>query len=116
MELAHTHTPHQRARIGLQGLARIMSVALKTGLVLLVVSCIGAGVAVRTNTVPPFDWQLTPDGQHILAIHDGPVCEVMPGIGAGACADYLPDLREFTISYRTLQANWVLVSAVLPER
>jgi hypothetical protein len=90
--------------------------ALQTGLALLLASGIGAGVAIRTNAVPPFDWLLTLDDQHILAIHGGPVCWTMPGITSGACADYLPDLRAFTISYRTPHTHWVLLSALLPER
>ena len=114
--MVRTHTSHPTAAIGMSGLARIFSIALKTGLSLLVASVIGAGLAIRTNAVPPFDLQLTPDGQHVLAIHDGPVCQAMPGLSDGVCADYVADLREFTISYRTPHTNWVLVSALIPER
>ncbi|HEY3231394.1 MAG TPA: hypothetical protein VGJ87_19355 [Roseiflexaceae bacterium] len=108
--------PDLETAVGTSGLARLISAALQTGLALLVASSIGVGVAIRTNAVPPFDWQLTLDDQYILAIHDGPVCQAMPGIPTGACADYLPDLREFTITYRTPQTNWLLLSALLPER
>jgi hypothetical protein len=31
-------------------------------------------------------------------------------------ADELPDLREFTITYRTPHNRWVLLSTLLPER
>ena len=107
-------TPDLEPAVGPSGLAWLISAALQTGLALLVASGIGAGVAMRTNAVPRFDWQLRPDGQHILALQDGPVCQAMAGIPAGACADYLPDLREFTITYRTPQGEWTLVSALVP--
>jgi hypothetical protein len=94
-------TPDLQTAAGTSGLARLLSAALQTRLALLVASGIGAGVAIRTNAVAPFDWQLTPDGQHVLAIRDGPVCQAMLEIPARACADYLPDLREFTVTYRT---------------
>jgi hypothetical protein len=113
--ITRTHTPDLETAIDTPGLARLMRAAFQIGLALLLASSIGAGVAIRSNAVPPFDWQLTLDGRHILAIHDGPVCQTMPGIPAGACADYLPDLREFTISYHTAHTNWVLVSALRPE-
>jgi hypothetical protein len=80
----------------------------------LIVGSIGVGLALRAHAVPPFDWQLTVDGVRSVAIHYGPVCQELPGIGAGACADYAPDLEEFTITYHTPQGDRILVSALLP--
>ncbi len=87
-----------------------------TAVVGLLVGCIGLGLAFRAHVVPPFDWQLTVDGVRSVAVHYGPVCQELPGIGAGACADYTPDLQEFSIVYHTPQGDRTLVSVLRPMR
>jgi hypothetical protein len=81
---------------------------------LLLFGSIGVGLAVRAYAVPAFDWQLTMHGVRSVTIHYGPICQELPGIGAGACADYAPDLQEFNITYHTPQGDRTLVSALLP--
>jgi hypothetical protein len=100
-----------RERFGLRsGLASTLTAVVG----LLVIGSIGVGLALRPHAVPPFDWQLSVGGVRSVAIHYGPVCQELPGIGAGACADYTPDLWEFTITYHTPQGDRTLVSALLP--
>jgi len=96
------------------GLRSCLASTLTAVVGLLVVVSIGAGLAFRAHAVPPFDWQLTVDRVRSVAVHYGPVCQELPGIGAGACADYTPDLQEFTITYHTPQGDRSLVSVLLP--
>ena len=104
-------TTRLRERFGLRsGLASTLTAVVR----LLVVGSIGVGLALRAHVMPPFDWQLTVDGVRSVAIHYGPVCQELPGIPAGACADYTPDIQEFRIAYHTPQGDRTLVSALLP--
>jgi hypothetical protein len=103
-------TTRLRERFGLRsGLA----ITLTAVVGLLVVGSIGVGLALRAHVMPPFDWQLSVDRVRSIAIHYGPVCQELPGIGAGACADYTPDLQEFSITYHTPQGDRTLVSVLL---
>ena len=73
-----------------------------------------SGIFPKNVVIPPLDWQLSADGVRSVAIRCGSVCQELPGISAGACADYTPDLQEFHITYHTPQGNRTLVSALVP--
>jgi hypothetical protein len=98
------------------GLRSCLASTLTAVVGLLVVGSIGVGLVLRAHAVPPFDSQLSVDGVRSVALHYGPVCQELPGIAAGACADYTADIQEFTITYHTPQGEWTLVSALLPVR
>ena len=115
MELAeHTSRPGTQPLLG-----RILLITHLAVLGLLVVGSLSSTVAflaLRADEVPAFDWQLTLDGQHGLALHYGPVCMQVPGVPTGACADYVPEVREFSVSYYTPDTHQQLVSALVPVR
>jgi hypothetical protein len=104
-------TTRLRERFGLTS-GRAITLTAVVGL--LVVGSIGLGLAFRGHAVPPFDWQLTVDGVRSVAIQYRPVCQELPSISAGACADYTPDLQEFRITYHTPQGDRTLVSTLMP--
>jgi hypothetical protein len=116
--ITRTHTPDLETTIGMPGLARLMPAALQIALVLLVAGSIGAGIAIRTNAVPPFDWQFTPDGRHILVIHNGPspTCAPIPNPPQHGCFRPGPERREFSVDYITPDGVRSLVWLRLPTR
>ena len=94
-------------------LQRALLFLLITGLVLLVVSVIGFGVALRSGTVPPFDIHLTLDGRHALVIHNDLPC--VPDEPPQQTCGGGQWLREFRVMFSTPHADQVLLVFGLPE-
>jgi len=76
---------------------------LVTGLVVLIIGCIGVGMALRAGIVPTFDQQITLNSQHSIMIHNGlsPTCAVIPNPPQHDCFAPEPARREFSVDYLT---------------
>src|SRR5262245_59238162 len=70
-------------------------------------------LALHPGSVPTFDWHLTVTEHHSLAIHYGPVCVTLPSVGAGACADYQPELNEISVVLETATKRQVVLALLV---
>jgi hypothetical protein len=84
----------------------VLVLAAVLGLIVLVGSCAGAGVAVRAGLAPALEWRIPTGDYRILLIHNGPTI---------TCAGLRDSCRrrlvryEFYVHYITPSADRVLI-------
>jgi hypothetical protein len=106
--------PIQRFRLG-----QVLAVGYLAAWGLVIAGSLGYALgflAFHADKVRPFDWRLVVNESRAVMVHYGPVCMPMPGTPAGACADYVPDLNEFSLIYSAAGRPQVLASALVPVR
>jgi hypothetical protein len=113
MELTHP-IPTIKKQLGRMDLGRSLSLALTTGVALVIISGIGFYLALRSGTLPAFDTHLTLDGRHALVIQNGLPC-VPDEPPQGECGS-AGGRREFKVLYSTIENDKVLFAVALPER
>jgi hypothetical protein len=93
-----------------------LTVVLVTGLVVLIIGCIGFGMAIRTGIAPEFDEQIALNAQHVILLHNGPAptCMFPPNPPQHDCFLPGPPRRVFSVDYLTPHGVRSLVWFRLP--
>ena len=84
----------------------VLSVALASGLIVLVGSCAGAGMAIRAGLAPPLDWHVPLGSYRVLLIHNGPTVTCA---GLRDSCDRRLVRNEFYVHYISPSSDRVLI-------
>jgi hypothetical protein len=109
---------HPQALANCIDLGRVLAVAVKIGLALVITGGLVFGVAVRAGIAPDFVQRIALDAQHILLLHNGPppTCTLIPNPPQHDCFWPGEERREFSLDYLTPHGVRSLVWFQLPPR